>query len=156
MPRKKSFSRSKRHTARKKSKSRRAKAAKAAKAAKTAEERPRTQDEVLNVPAIQRRIKRRADGLFEVAGKFYKKLVGSRDDVYTGVAYKTNYNADALTREDLVLNPKTRKVVSKKKQDWCKTSKNVLRKKRLLGKRSNIKHVREAQKGKAEKRKGKK
>jgi hypothetical protein len=103
-------------------------------------ETPKTQDEILNQTPIQRRIKRRADGLFEVAGKYYKKLVGSRDEVYNGVAYKTNYNSNALTRDDLALNPKTRKIVSKSKQEWCKGSGNVLRKMRVLGKLGNIKN----------------
>ena len=97
---------------------------------------PKTQDEILNIQMPTRRIKRNSDGLYEVDGKFYKELVGNRDDVWKGIAYKTNHNVDALTREDLIFDDKTKKVLSKSKHELMSGSDNPLRKLGLLKKSS--------------------
>ena len=53
-------------------------------------------------------------GLYKIGNRYYKKLVGSRAEVWHRTAYKTTYGRDGLTRDDLVYNKRNR-IVSKKK-----------------------------------------
>ena len=55
-----------------------------------------------------RRITREKDGFFHIEGKTYSKLIGTRDEVWKYIAYKT---AGCLTRGELILN-KYGKIVS--------------------------------------------
>jgi hypothetical protein len=50
-----------------------------------------------------RRVRRGADGLYAVGGKTYKMLIGLRQQVGSGTAYKT---AGGLRKEDLHFNGK--------------------------------------------------
>lgn len=86
-----------------------------------------------NVKTPKRRIKMK-NGAYEIAGKYYKKLVGTRDEVWEHIAYKTSYNRDdCLYRDDLFLCSKTGKVKSKNKSEFMKIKKNnILKQKNLL------------------------
>lgn len=86
-----------------------------------------------NVKTPKRRIKMK-NGAYEIEGKYYKKLVGTRDEVWEHIAYKTSYNRDdCLYRDDLFLCDKTGKVKSKNKSEFMKIKKNnVLKQKGLL------------------------
>ena len=60
-----------------------------------------------------KRVHRHSDGFYHIKGKKYKNLVGSRKMVARfETAYKTKGN---LTKADLYYNPKTDRVVSRKK-----------------------------------------
>ena len=63
--------------------------------------------------AIQsmKRVDRAADGFYHVDGKAYAQLIGTREQVWTCIAYKTSGN---LGKDDLLVN-KDGKIVSKKK-----------------------------------------
>jgi hypothetical protein len=60
---------------------------------------------------IQWRINRQTDGYFHVAGGRFAKLIGSRLEVWNGIAYKSN---GQLTRDAFCLNAEN-KIVSKSK-----------------------------------------
>ena len=77
-----------------------------------------------------RRIKRGSDGKYHVNGKSYKQLVGSRQQVAHGTAYKTTYGKDALKIGDIKKN-KWGRLVSIKKSNWGK--KKGLKQLRLAG-----------------------
>jgi phage anti-repressor protein len=72
-------------------------------------EEPQT-DEITTYETLKklRRIMREKDGLFHIEGKTYSKLIGTRDEVWKYIAYKT---AGCLTRGGLILN-KNGKLVS--------------------------------------------
>jgi len=54
------------------------------------------------------------DGGYNIGGKKFKKLIGSRREVWgEKTAYKTS---GGLTKSDLTYNPSTRRIISKKKQ----------------------------------------
>ena len=57
------------------------------------------------------RIDRSPDGFYHVDGKAYPQLIGTREEVWKGLAYKT---AGQLTKEELLVN-RDGKVVSKRK-----------------------------------------
>ena len=76
------------------------------------------------------RIKKGKDGRYHVNGKSYKYLVGKRQQVANGTAYKTTYGKDALFKKDIIKN-KWGRYVSAKKSKWGK--KRGLKQLRLAG-----------------------
>lgn len=90
---------------------------------------------------------RKRNGKYQVGGKSYKMLVGSRREVWNGTAQKTGYGKKALTRDGLIKN---------------KWGRIVSRKKHMKGKKDGLKRLHAkgwyAKKGKfgATQRKGKK
>lgn len=76
------------------------------------------------------RIKKGKDGRYHVHGKSYKYLVGKRQQVANGTAYKTTYGKDALFKKDILKN-KWGRYVSAKKSRWGK--KRGLKQLRLAG-----------------------
>uniref|UniRef100_A0A6C0C1D1 Uncharacterized protein n=1 Tax=viral metagenome TaxID=1070528 RepID=A0A6C0C1D1_9ZZZZ len=76
------------------------------------------------------RIKKGKDGRYHVHGKSYKYLVGKRQQVANGTAYKTTYGKDALLKKDILKN-KWGRYVSAKKSRWGK--KRGLKQLRLAG-----------------------
>jgi hypothetical protein len=64
------------------------------------------------------RIKKNNDGKYTINNIIYETLVGSRQDVWNGVSYKTT---GGLTKNDLLIN-KNNKIISKKKYIQEKTS----------------------------------
>lgn len=63
----------------------------------------------------------KVNGKYNIKGKSYYQLVGSRAQVYHGTAYKTS---GALTRDDLVQN-KNGRIVSKRKHNTAKREKRL-------------------------------
>ena len=78
---------------------------------------------------------RQADGTYNIAGKSYPELFGSRAQVIHGTAYKTT---GGLTKEDLCMN-RAGRIVSCKKQKTAKGNKNPLRKLGLLQRKGSKK-----------------
>jgi hypothetical protein len=68
-----------------------------------------------------KRPSRHSDGLYHISGKSFKILIGSRQQVWNGTAYKTE---GLLTRSDLVMN-KWGRIVSKKKHATAKKEKRL-------------------------------
>jgi hypothetical protein len=66
---------------------------------------------------------RSEDGLYHIAGKSYKELFGSRQQVMNGTAYKT---AGELCKSDLMMN-KWGRIVSKKKHTTAKKEKRLMK-----------------------------
>lgn len=64
---------------------------------------------------------RQPDGLYHIAGKTYKTLMGSRAQVYNKTVYKTE---GGLTRDDLIMN-KWGRIVSLKKHNTAKKEKRL-------------------------------
>jgi len=60
---------------------------------------------------LLKRIAKSSDGFYHINGNNYKKLMGSREDVWNGIAYKTTGD---LVKDDLMIN-KSGKIISKKK-----------------------------------------
>ena len=79
------------------------------------------EDEKLDIDMPSRRVKM-IDGAYHVGDKKYKKLVGSRDEVWQGIAYKTNHTVNALKRDDLFFDEKTGEVKSKVRSEQMKQS----------------------------------
>lgn len=63
----------------------------------------------------------RKNGVYEIGGKEYKELIGSREQVWNGRAYKTK---GELKRSDLMKN-KWNRIVSKKKHKTAKREKRL-------------------------------
>lgn len=61
------------------------------------------------------------DGMYEIDGKKYKELFGSRTQVWNGTAYKT---AGELVKKDLTMN-KWNRIVSAKKHKTAKKEKRL-------------------------------
>ncbi len=61
------------------------------------------------------------DGCYHINGIKYKMLIGSRQQVWHGTAYKT---AGELTRPELIMN-KWGRIVSKKKHSTAKREKRL-------------------------------
>lgn len=68
-----------------------------------------------------KRPQRATDGHYHISGKSYKKLVGSREQVWNGTAYKTS---GGLVRSQLTQN-KLHRIVSKKKYITSKKEKRL-------------------------------
>ena len=68
-----------------------------------------------------KRPQRNEDGTYEISGKKYKELFGSRHQVWNGTAYKT---AGLLTKDDLMMN-KHHRIVSKIKYATAKKEKRL-------------------------------
>ena len=68
-----------------------------------------------------KRIHRGEDGNYHVKGKTYKKLIGSRIQVWHGTAFKTD---GQLTKDDLMMN-QWHRIVSKKKHQTAKKEKRL-------------------------------
>ena len=66
-----------------------------------------------------KRPQRKADGMYHIDGKKFKKLVGSRAEVFHGTAYKTCYGKDCLKKKDLIKSRNDR-IVSRKKHFTAK------------------------------------
>jgi hypothetical protein len=64
---------------------------------------------------------RHEDGLYHIKGKTYKELLGSRQQVWHGTAYKTH---GQLRRESLMFN-KHGRIVSRKKHVTAKREKRL-------------------------------
>jgi hypothetical protein len=64
---------------------------------------------------------RQADGHYYIEGKKFKELFGSREQVWTGTAYKTS---GSLRKRDLVMN-KWGRIVSAKKHRTAKKEKRL-------------------------------
>lgn len=69
-----------------------------------------------------KRPQRGEDGKYEVNGKKYNELFGSRKQVWGGFAYKTR---GELTIDKLVYNPSTRRIVSRIKHITAKKEKRL-------------------------------
>merc|ERR1712096_311653 len=69
---------------------------------------------------------RKRNGKYQVGGKSYQLLVGSRVQVWNGTAQKTGYGKKGLTRSGLIKN---------------KWGRIVSRKKHLKGKKSGLKRL---------------
>lgn len=63
-----------------------------------------------------KRVAKGENGMYNISGKNYKELFGSRQKVYHGTSYKT---AGELTKDDLMMN-KHGRIVSKKKHATAK------------------------------------
>lgn len=63
---------------------------------------------------MTKRHDKHADGLYHIKGKTYKLLKGSRQQVWNKTAYKTD-GTPGLTRDKLLYNKKTNRIVSKSK-----------------------------------------
>ena len=61
------------------------------------------------------------NGAYEINGKKYSELIGSRSKVWHGTAYKTS---GGLTKNHLMMN-KHGRIVSKKKHDTAKKEKRL-------------------------------
>jgi hypothetical protein len=74
-----------------------------------------TQEEIKNYPITMNNLKRRvytkANGSYNINGKIFESLYGSREQVWEEKSYKTS---GGLTKDDLMMN-KLGKIVSKKK-----------------------------------------
>jgi hypothetical protein len=68
-----------------------------------------------------KRPERQSDGHYHINGSKYKMLIGSRQQVWHGTAYKT---AGELTRSELMMN-KWGRIVSKKKHATAKREKRL-------------------------------
>ena len=68
-----------------------------------------------------KRVQRGEDGLYHLAGKAYKNLIGSRIQVWHGTAYKTE---GGLTKNELMMN-QWHRIVSKKKHLTAKKEKRL-------------------------------
>lgn len=77
-----------------------------------------TDGEYADVTASMKRIARRSDGFYYIGPNKYKECFGSREEVWSGDAYKTT---GGLTKADLIIN-KNGKLVSKRKFIYEKTS----------------------------------
>lgn len=63
-------------------------------------------------PYVKRRLyEKNKDGVYNIDGKIYQTLTGSRKDVYDGISFRT---PGLLTKSDIIMN-KYGKIVSKKK-----------------------------------------
>jgi hypothetical protein len=63
-------------------------------------------------PYVKRRLyEKNKDGVYNIDGKIYQTLTGSRKDVYDGISYRT---PGLLTKSDIIMN-KYGKIVSRKK-----------------------------------------
>ena len=63
----------------------------------------------------------RKNGVYEIGGKEYKELIGSRQQVWNGTAYKTK---GELKKKELMKN-KWNRIVSKKKHITAKREKRL-------------------------------
>ncbi len=90
------------------------------------------------------------DGMYNMSGKNYKELFGSRTQVWNGTAYKTT---GGLTRSDLVMN-KWGRIVSEKKHKTAKKEKR-LQKHGYFAKKGQFGYVKRTAKRSAKKRGGK-
>ena len=64
-----------------------------------------------------KRTSRNKDGYYHINNKKYKILIGSRRQVWNENAYKTS---GKLTKNDLMFNNKTKRIISKKKHITAK------------------------------------
>jgi len=69
------------------------------------------------------RPQRESDGKYHIKGQTYKKLKGSRREVWNKTAYKTE---GQLLRDQLMQN-KNRRIVSRKKVEQAKKNNNLVK-----------------------------
>jgi hypothetical protein len=93
---------------------------------------------------MTKRPQRGSDGKYEVNGKKFNELFGSRKQVWGGFAYKT---AGELTVDKLAYNPKTRRIVSRVKHITAKTEKR-LEKAGYFAKKGKFGYVKQTRKNK--------
>ena len=91
------------------------------------------------------------NGMYNMSGKNYKELFGSRTQVWNGTAYKTT---GGLTRSDLVMN-KWGRIVSEKKHKTAKKEKR-LQKHGYFAKKGQFGYVKRTAKRSDKKRSAKK
>lgn len=84
---------------------------------------------------------RQLDGFYEIKGKKWKELFGSREQVYNGTSYKT---AGSLTRADLMMN-KNGRIVSVKKHKTASAERR-LEKHGFYARKGKFGYVRKTQK----------
>jgi hypothetical protein len=70
---------------------------------------------------MKRPVRNPENGKYNIKGKSYKELFGSRQQVYNGTAYKTE---GLLVKSDLMMN-KWGRIVSKKKHFTAKKEKRL-------------------------------
>lgn len=70
-----------------------------------------------------KRIQKSSDGLYHVNGKTYLHLIGSRKQVWTGSAYKTD---GQLVKSDFIMN-KHGRIVSAKKHATAKKENRLVK-----------------------------
>jgi len=70
---------------------------------------------------LLKRIVKEKDGLYRINGKTYKKLNGTREEVWNETAYRTE---GLLVKNDLIIN-KDGKIVSKRKHICSKERNNL-------------------------------
>lgn len=84
---------------------------------------------------------REINGKYNINGKLFNELVGSRKQVWGGYAYKT---AGGLNIDKLVFNPSTRRIISRvkhisSKKDQRLIKKGFYNKKGIFGTKKNYK-----------------
>lgn len=87
---------------------------------------------------------RQLSGFYEIKGKKWKELFGSREQVYNGTSYKTFGN---LTRADLMMN-KNGRIVSVKKHKSASAERR-LEKHGYTARKGKFGYVRKTQKKRA-------
>jgi hypothetical protein len=87
---------------------------------------------------------RQLSGFYEIKGKKWKELFGSREQVYNGTSYKTAGN---LTKKDLFFN-KNGRIVSAKKHKTA-TAEKRLEKYGYTARKGKFGYVRKTQKKRA-------
>ena len=87
---------------------------------------------------------RQLSGFYEIKGKKWKELFGSREQVYNGTAFKTSGN---LTRKDIFMNRHGR-IVSVKKHKTASAEKR-LEKYGYTARKGNFGYVRKTKKKRA-------
>ena len=71
-----------------------------------------------------KRPQRQGDGRYHIHGKTYKKLRGTRREVWNGTSYRTQ---GLLTRDELMQPKKNGRIVSRKKHEQAKTNNNLVK-----------------------------
>jgi hypothetical protein len=71
-----------------------------------------------------KRPQRHSDGRYHIKGKTFKKLRGSRREVWNGTSFRTQ---GLLTRDELMQPKKNGRIVSRKKHEQAKTNNNLVK-----------------------------
>lgn len=69
-----------------------------------------------------RRHDRQTDGMYHIRGVKFEELIGTRAKVLHGTAYKTS---GGLTKQNIRINPKTGRIVSKKRSEEARKSRRL-------------------------------
>jgi hypothetical protein len=71
---------------------------------------------------MRKRIDRQPDGMYHIGGAVFEDLIGTRAKVLHGTAYKTS---GGLIKQDIRVNNKTGRIVSKKRSDEARKSRRL-------------------------------